>query len=277
MESHPHGFEVSMTPLRIALYQGPGGIPGSIDESLAALRAAARRAAAAGAGLLAVSEMYLTGYAIGDAVAALAEPADGPAARRVGEIAAECGLAIVYGYPERAGAAVFNSAQLVGPDGTRPANYRKTHLFGEFEADHFTAGDTPVVQARLAGLTVGLLICYDVEFPEAVRAHALAGTDLLVVPTALMSPYDFVPRTLVPARAYESQLYVAYANRCGPEGEFHFTGLSCLAGPDGEVRARAGAGEDLVLGEADPAALGASRAELPYLRDRRPELYRPLV
>ncbi len=266
-----------MPPLRIALYQGPTGVPRGTDETLAALDDAARRAAAAGAGLLVTNEMYLTGYAIGDAVPALAEPADGPAAARVARTAAEHGLAVVYGYPERAGDRVFNSAQLIGADGTRLANYRKTHLFGDFETACFIPGDTPVVQARLGELTVGLVICYDVEFPETVRAHALAGTDVLAVPTALMRPYEFVPQTLVPARAYESQVYVAYANRCGAEGEFHFTGLSCLAGPDGVVRARAGAGEDLVLADADPALLAAVRAETPYLRDRRPELYRSLA
>ncbi|MDJ0346900.1 carbon-nitrogen hydrolase family protein [Streptomyces sp. H10-C2] len=266
-----------MPPLRIALYQGPGGVPESTGASLAALDAAARRAAAAGARLLATSEMYLTGYALGDRIAELAEAADGPGALRVAEIAAEHGVAIVYGYPEREGAAVHNSAQLIGPDGTRLANYRKTHLFGGFEREHFTPGDTAVVQADLDGTRIGLLICYDVEFPENVRAHALAGTDLLVVPTALMRPYEFIAQTLVPARAYESQLHLAYVNRCGAEGEFHFSGLSCLAGPDGAVRARAGVAEELVIADADPALLRSVRDEVPYLADRRPELYSTLV
>ena len=258
--------------LRIALYQGPSGVPSGPQESLDALEDAVRRAADGGAGLLTAAEMYLTGYAV-DAVAKRAEPADGPGFRRVAEIASRYGVAIAYGYPERDGDAVFNSAQLVGPDGSRLANYRKTHLFGDFEAAHFTPGGTAVVQAPLGGLTVGLLICYDVEFPETVRAHALAGTDLLLVPTALMQPYEFVPRSLVPTRAYESQLYVAYSNRCGPEGEFDFTGLSCLAAPDGTVPARAGGGPDLVFGDADPDLLRVSREQLPYLRDRRPQLY----
>ena len=264
-----------MTALRIALFQGPAGVPEHADAAVAALDDAAARAAAQGAGALVAAEMYLTGYALADrAVAERAEPADGPGARAVAAVAARHRLAVVYGYPERAAdGAVHNAAQLIGPDGTRLANYRKTHLFGDFESRVFRPGGTLVVQAELAGLTVGLLICYDVEFPEAVRAHALAGTDLLVVPTALMRPYDFVPLTLVPARAYESQLYIAYANRQGTEGPFDFTGLSCLAAPDGVVRARAGAGADLVTGDADPALLRASRAELPYLRDRRPALY----
>lgn len=265
-----------MSSLRTALLQGPAGVPGSVTESLDALDGAARRAATEGARLLATAEMYLTGYAIGDQVAALAEPADGPSAHRVAEIAARHGLAIAYGYPERDGDAVYNAVRLVGPDGAPLADYRKTHLFGDFERAAFTPGDTPVVQATLDGVRVGLLICYDVEFPETVRAHALAGTELLVVPTALMRPYEFVPRTLVPARAYESQLHVAYVNRSGAEGEFHFTGLSCLAGPDGVVRARAGTGEELLVADADLALIAAVRADTPYLADRRPELYRSL-
>lgn len=263
-----------MTPLRTALYQGPGGVPASTDVSLKALDAAARRAAAAGAGLLVASELYLTGYALGDRVAERAEAADGPGARAVARIAAAHGVAVTYGYPERAADAVHNSVQLIGPTGERLANYRKTHLYGGFETRHFTPGDDLVVQADLDGLRVGLLVCYDVEFPEAVRAHALAGTDLLLVPTALMRPYETVAHTVLPARAWENQLYIAYANRCGREGDFDFAGLSCLAAPDGAVRARAGAGEELVLGDADPCLLAASRAENPYLTDRRPELYR---
>ena len=236
---------------------------------------AARRAAAGGAALLVAPELALTGYALGDRVPEAAEPADGPSARRLAAVAARHGIALAYGYPERAGdgAAVHNSLSLVGPDGTRAAHYRKTHLYGPYEREHYVPGDRLVVQAGLLGLRLGLLVCYDVEFPEAVRAHALAGTDLLLVPTALMSPYETVARTLVPARAVESQLYVAYANRAGPEGEFDFTGLSCLAAPDGTVPARAGTGEELLFADVDPALLRASREASPYLADRRTDLY----
>ncbi|MCC3768676.1 carbon-nitrogen hydrolase family protein [Streptomyces sp. UNOC14_S4] len=260
-------------PLRIALYQGPPGVPSSTGETLDALAGAARRAAGAGARLLLTNELYLTGYALGADVVGRAEAADGPGASAVAAIADECGLAIGYGYPERDGTAVHNSFQLIAPDGARLAHYRKTHLFGDFEGAYFTPGDEAVVQADFDGVRLGVLICYDVEFPETVRAHALAGTELLLVPTALMRPYEIVPQTIVPARAWESQLYIAYANRCGTEGEFTFAGLSCLAAPDGTVRARAGAGEDLIIADVDPALLKASRAENTYLNDRRPELY----
>ncbi|WP_406446754.1 carbon-nitrogen hydrolase family protein [Streptomyces sp. NBC_01613] len=262
--------------MRTALLQSSGR-PGSVAENLKVLDAAAGRAAAAGAALLAAPEMFLTGYAIGDDIARLAEPADGDSADAIADLASRHGLAIAYGYPERDGEAVFNSAQLISADGDHLANYRKTHLFGCFERDHFTPGEQPVIQAELGGLTVGLMICYDVEFPENVRAHALAGTDLLVVPTAQMHPFQFVAESMIPVRAFENQMYVAYVNRVGQEGEFDFVGLSALAGPDGVARARAGRGEELVFADADPAFLAASREANPYLKDRRPGLYRSLV
>ncbi|MFF9479205.1 carbon-nitrogen hydrolase family protein [Streptomyces sp. NPDC014733] len=263
-----------MSSLRTALFQSSGR-PGDPAHNLALLDAAAREAAASGAGLLVTSELFLTGYAIGDDLHRLAETAHGPAARRVSEIAAEHRIAIAHGYPERApeGPEVYNSVQLTGPDGARLATYRKTHLFGDFEHGHFTPGAEPVVQAELDGLRIGLLICYDVEFPENVRAHALAGTDLLLVPTAQMHPFQFVAESVIPVRAFESQLYIAYVNRTGPEGAFEFVGLSALAGPDGIVRTRAGRGQQLVTAEVDPAFLRASRDGNPYLADRRPELY----
>lgn len=262
--------------MRTALLQSSGR-PGSTVENLKVLDAAAGRAAAAGAGLLVTAELFLTGYAIGADVGVLAEPADGDAADAVAEIAGRHGLAVAYGYPERAGESVFNSVQLISADGARLANYRKTHLFGRFERDHFTPGGQPVVQAELDGVTVGLMICYDVEFPENVRAHALEGTDLLLVPTALMHPFQFVAESVVPVRAFENQLYVAYVNRVGQEGDFEFAGLSTLAGPDGTARARAGRTEELVLADVDPALLTASREANPYLRDRRPGLYGSLA
>ena len=110
-----------------------------------------------------------------------------------------------------------------------------------------------------------------------MRAHALAGTELLLVPTALMSPYELVADTLVPARAYESQLFVAYANRCDTEQELTYCGRSCVVSPTGKVLARAGSGPDLIRAEVTRAALLASRLETTHLADRRPELYRGIT
>ncbi|MEU8522144.1 carbon-nitrogen hydrolase family protein [Streptomyces sp. NBC_01216] len=268
-----------MPALRTALLQSSGE-PGDVAANLKILDEAAARAAAAGSGLLLAPELFLTGYAIGADLARLAEPADGPSARAVAAIAVRHGLAVGYGYPERdtgRHGVLYNAAQVFGPDGETLLRYRKTHLYGAFEHQWFTPGDDVVVQAELAGLRVGLMICYDVEFPENVRAQALAGTDLLLVPTALMHPAEVVAESVVPVRAFENQMYVAYANRTGAEGDFEFVGLSTLAGPDGTARARAGRGDDLVIGEVDAELLAASRADNPYLGDRRPRLYGSLV
>lgn len=260
-----------------ALYQGPetpaAGTPGGTAANLAAIDRAAAAAARAGAAVLLTPEMSATGYNIGDRVAALAEPADGPLFQQVAATARRHGVAIVYGYPERADGAVYNSVQAVGADGAALANYRKTHLFGNLDRDHFRPGATLLAQFDLGGLRCGLLTCYDVEFPEAVRAHADAGTQWLIVPTGLMRPYGHVATRLVPARAYESQLFLTYVNRCGTEGELTYCGLSCAIAPDGTELARAGEGEQLLTADIDPAALARSRAENTHLSDRRTDLY----
>ena len=259
--------------MRVALVQGPAETPDP-DAGLAAVAEAAARAAAAGARLLVTPEMSLTGYAIGaDRVAALAEPVPGPLTDRVAAIAAEHGLAIAVGLPVRTPAGVANTVVVVDSDGSLLAGYAKAHLYGDVDRDAFVPGDVGVVQFRLDGVVVGLLVCYDVEFPEAVRAHALAGTELLVVPTGLMDPYGHVGTVLVPARAYESQVFVAYTNRTGAEGEFVYCGASCVIAPDGTELARAGRGEELLVADVDPAVLTASRRVNTHLADRRPELY----
>ncbi|MEU6441998.1 carbon-nitrogen hydrolase family protein [Streptomyces sp. NPDC047046] len=279
----------SVPPLRLALAQS-SGTPGDVRANLDALDTLAARAASCGAHLLIAPELFLSGYAPEHrspkaGVAGSRYEPDAPplaalaleraeAAAELGALARRHGLAVLAGYPERAGSVTYNSALLVGPDGAPLAAYRKTHLYGPYERDVFTAGDRAVVQAELRGVRLGVLICYDVEFPENVRAHADAGTEVLLVPTALLAPYDFVARSLVPVRAFESQLYVAYVNRTGPEGGFDFVGLSCLAAPDGTTPARAGAGPELLLADVDPALLAASRAANPYLADRRTDLYR---
>lgn len=131
--------------------------------------------------------------------------------------------------------------------------------------------------AKLDGLTIGILICYDVEFPEAVRALTMAGADFIAVPTALMKPYCQIANHVVPARAYENEIYVAYVNRCGVEGRLEFCGLSCIIGPDGSEVIRAGSQEALLIADIDKLKIEETRKENPVLGDRRPEIYDKLV
>jgi predicted amidohydrolase len=134
--------------------------------------------------------------------------------------------------------------------------------------------DFPVVE--LNGWKIGFLICYDLEFPENARRLALAGAELILVPTANMIPFDFVADVTVRSRAFENQCYVAYANYCGQEGEIHYCGQSSIAAPDGSRIAQAGLDEALIVGELDRQLMADSRAANRYLNDRRPELYHAL-
>ncbi|WP_428030250.1 carbon-nitrogen hydrolase family protein [Ancylobacter sp.] len=261
--------------MRLALWQTAGAPSNAPADNLALLDAAAAKAVAGGADLLLAPEMFLTGYNIGrEAALATAEGADGPSARRAGEIARTHGIGLCYGYPELAnGGVVYNSCLLIGRNGETLLNFRKTHLFGDLDRAMFAPGEGSAEVARFEGYKVGMLICYDVEFPEAVRALALAGADLVLVPTANMKPYDAVSHFVVPARAFENELFVAYANRCGIEGELDYMGLSCVGDPNGGNLVLGGEGEELLFADLDPARLKAGRAMNTHLRDRRPETY----
>lgn len=249
----------------------------SVDGYVHRLADAARRARGAGADLLVTPELSLTGYRTHgpdvEHAAHLAAEAAGSAA----SIAAREGVAILYGCPERTAEGTYNTVQLVDARGEVVAVHRKSHLFGDAEAAVFDRGDGAVVQARVAGVTVGLLICYEVEFPELVRAHSLRGTQLLAVPGALARPWSIVTRTLVRARAFESQLYVSYVNWSGVDGTVSYCGLTRVVTPHGRVQTAPEHSEALLVADIDPAEIVAARRRTPYLADRRPELYQDLV
>jgi len=262
--------------MRIAVFQGAARLL-QPAANLARLDRLAAACALERSELLIAPELFLTGYNLGPDAAAVAEPSDGPSFREAAAIARRHRVALLYGYPEAAGGGVFNSAILIGADGAALANYRKAHLFGELERRCFAPG-ADIVTARLGSLTIGLAICYDIEFPEFIRAIVLKGADLIAVPTCLTPPYWEIPTTIVRARAYENQVFVAYANHIGSERDLDYIGLSGIAGPDGRDIARAGArNETLLFAEVDPAHYADSRAHNTYLRDRRPELYQDIA
>ncbi|KZE88876.1 (R)-stereoselective amidase [Agromyces sp. NDB4Y10] len=251
------------------------GVEGDVDANLAIIAEAAREASARGARLLVTPEMFVTGYNIGDRLAPLV--AD-DLVDRVAAIAAEVGIAIAAGLPERLpGGGIANAVVLVDEHGEEVVRYRKTHLFGALDRALFEPGDRLPDPVELDGVRLSVLICYDVEFPETVRAAALAGVDAVIVPTAQMEPFGHIAERLIPVRAWENQIHVAYVDRSGSEGELRYVGLSSIVGPDGEVLARLGGTDEsgLVIATIDPEATRRARAANPYLADRRPALYAP--
>lgn len=255
---------------RLALLQMEA-VAGDIEANLRTIRTAAVEAAGAGAACLLAPELALTGYGAGEAIRATAEPADGEHVERLKAIAADTGIAVVAGFAEAADDVVYNSAVAVTPDGGTHV-YRKMHLYGDYEKSLFLPGDAAPPVFRIGNLKVGLVICYDVEFPEMVRHLALAGADLVLVPTALPASEHaaFIARSIVPVRAFENQVFVAYANHAGRDDAFAYAGLSGVAAPDGSDLARASeTGASVLIAEIDPAAFDSARAANPYLTDRR--------
>lgn len=260
--------------MRIALAQNLS--PSSPDAALLQLEEHCNTAAHAGADLLITPELSLTGYGLKTLeLMKLAEiPLLGPLTSRASELARQYNLALVVGYPEVAtGSLPYNAALLISNEGEPLLNYRKTHLFGELDRRRFTPGERLMKPVEWQGWLINLAICYDVEFPEVARSLALKGTELLLVPTANMHPYTSVAQRLVPARAEENTLFVAYANYCGQEAELHYCGHSCICDPQGEDLARADADPRLLLVDLPHRQLLHARQQLTYLKDRRPALY----
>lgn len=263
--------------MQLAIWQTPGQ-PADPAANLAALERQLADVARLGGELLLCPELWLCGYNVGERLDDLAEPADGPSAQRIAELARRHGVAVCYGYAERHpdGGRPFLSAQLIDAGGQRLLNYRKTHLFAA-EQELFSAGDRLPAPLRFGEWRIGLLLGVELEYPEAVRSLVLDGADLLLVPTALTPEYAAVAQLVVPARALENQVFVAYCDRCGAEGELAFLGGSRVAGPDGEALAVANGAESLLLVRLDPARRGELAERFPYLSGRRPALYGALV
>jgi predicted amidohydrolase len=234
------------------------------------------------ADLVVLPELFSTGYVFTDTaeLAALAEPfPGGPTAEFLAGLARERNAALVAGVLEREGARYFNSAVAFGPEG-HLATYRKTHLF-RMEKRWFAPGDTGFRVFRFRGVSVGMMICFDWIFPEAARALALAGAQVICHPSNLVLPHC---QKATVTRCLENRVFIVTANRAGVEDRggtrMVFTGGSQVTAPSGEVLAHAPEeGESLGVVEIDPAdALRKNiTPENDLFRDRRPNCYRILT
>jgi len=257
------------TTTRVAAWQCRPG-PLDVEGNLRRLDQICATAATARVEVLVTPEMFISGYGLTpDQVSRLAEDAGGPTEAAVAQIARRHRLGLVYGHPSRAPAGgVYNTATMVGPDGVVRGRHRKVHLFGDVDRSLFAANPEPPAAFDFDGTRVGLLICYDVEFPEAVRHLVVDGARAVLVPTANMTGYEEVQQILVRARACENGCGIGYANYCGADDLFEYNGLSVICGPRGEVLAQASAeGEELIIADLPRESAGT------YLADRRAELY----
>jgi predicted amidohydrolase len=224
----------------------------------------------AGSDLLVLPELFLPGYELQD-VELLAVDLDGSEVGELRAAARDAGVGVVVGLAERVGGAVANSAVCIDSAGELAGDYRKTHPFGD-EREAYAAGEE-LVTVELGGRVLGLMICFDMEFPEVARALAARGADLLVTISANSPPFELDHDVFARARALENGLPHVYVNRVGDENGLRFSGGSLALDPDARVLAEAGPDEERVVS----VEIGAPGRRDPRTRYRellRDELYR---
>ena len=185
-------------------------------------------------------------------------------------VARQYSIALVICYPELVDEKIYNSATLINEHGDILHTYRKTHLWGDKERLLFIEGDELSSVVEIRGVRVAMMICYDLEMSEMARNLTLLGAQLLLVPTALAasSANENIARFIVPTRAMENHVWVAYANLAPPR----FVGFSRIVGPDGNTLCQV-ENEPLVVADLIPTNYLQAIQSTPYLADRRPLLY----
>jgi len=232
-----------------------------------------------GANLVIFPELALTGYVVRDLAYELAEPIPkGPAVHQISDIAKKENVHVIFGMIERsakAQAVLHNTAVLVGPKGFI-GKYQKMHLptHSVFEEKrYFRQGyQTPVYDTNIGKL--GMIICYDIYFPEVTRLMRLKGAQLIACISASPSTRRGFFEVLTTARAIENSVFLAFTNLVGLEDGLQFWGGSRLIAPSGSIIAQAKYDEeDIVLAKINYSDMKRVEAFVPTLRDIRPELF----
>lgn len=258
--------------ITVALFQGYAEA-GDVRRNVDTMKGRMREAKELGADVIVFPELFASDYYLThDQMRQLAQASSGSIFLELSEHARETGIGVLYGYPELDNSKIYNSVQFIDKSGKSLANYRKTHLWLIDPSDNteevFEPGDDLSNVFEFCGVKIGLLICFDVEFSEAVRVLALRGADLVLVPTAVSTKFDIsiISDVVVPSRAFENGVYVAYVNHSGGP---QFAGASRCYGPTGEALISCGSEEGIFLTE-----VKALHEKSCYLTKRRPELYR---
>lgn len=267
--------------MRIALIQQPADHDrrANLEKGLAALE----RAAAQGANLACFAELAFERFhpqkRAESGFEQLAQPIPGPVTEAFAARARELGIVVVLNLYERDGDRCFDTSPVIDADGTLLGKSRMIHITDYeyfYEKGYYTPGDTGVPVFDTAAGRVGVAICYDRHYPEQMRALALAGAEIVVVPQAgsVGEWPDGLYEAELRVAAFQNGYFTALCNRVGPEERMVFAGESFVCAPDGRVVARAGSGsEEILITEIDLAEVERSHARKLFLPDRRPDLY----
>ena len=268
--------------MKMALVQqsAAGSRETNLERGLAAVRTAAKQ----GASLVAFAELAFDRFhprcRCVRSRLDLAEPIPGPTTERFAALARELGVVIVLNLYEREGSRAFDASPVIDADGRLLGVTRMLHITdyeGFHERDYYEPGDRGLPVHETAAGRIGVAICYDRHFPEAMRALALAGAELVVVPQAgtVGEWPDGLYEAELRVAAFQNGYFTALVNRVGKEESLEFSGESFVCAPDGTVLARGGLGtEETVFAEVDLSECVSSHARRLFFPDRRPELYR---
>lgn len=265
------------TPMKIALVQFEGEVC-EVEANTAHACELIAEAARNGADLVALPELFSTGYnlnIIGPRILDLIEPVDGPTVTALREAARANGVYVVAGFAlakEELPAVAYNSSVFINREGELLGTFDKAHLWA-LERFYFRSGNAfPVFDTEFG--KVGVMICYDMGFPEVARILALKGAELIVCPSAWCEEDHDVWNYNTQCRALENTVFLAAVNRHGREGDLYMGGHTRVCNPRGAVIAElAEEAEGILYAELDFDQLKKFRTASPYLRDRRPELY----
>ena len=247
---------------------------GEVDYNFAHAQTLIREAVAAERpDTVVLPETWNTGYYPEDLAAAADQ--DGARTKEVfSALARELHVNIVCGsVANQRDGGFYNTAYVFDRSGAVVAEYDKIHLFTfAKEEEHFCPGDH-LCRFTLDGQSCGLIICYDLRFPELTRSLTVQGLDLLFVPAQWPDKRSMHLQTLARARAIENQMFLVLCNSVGTAGETRCGGGSVVIDPWGEYLTQAGDGEETITAEADFGVLSGIRSGINVFRDRRPELY----
>lgn len=245
------------------------------EENFAKAERLIEEAAAQSPDLIVLPETWNTGFYPTENLCALADEDCAAVKARLGALAGKLGINLAAGsVANRRPDGVYNTACVFDREGSLVAEYDKTHLFTPMhEDDYFQKGDH-LCRFTLDGHPCGIVICYDIRFPELTRTLAVQGLDLLLVVSQW--PRVRIPHllALTRARAIENQTFVVCCNSCGTAGQTVYGGCSSIHDPWGETLALAGETEQLLSADCDLSMLEGIRSSIHVFRDRRPELYR---
>ena len=267
----------------------------NLTGTIEAIREASRR----GAQIVCLEELFRSQYFCREENAErfdLAEPIPGPTTEAMSKLARELGIVIVASIFERRAAGLYhNTAAVLDADGALLGLYRKMHIPDDplyYEKFYFTPGDLGFPNFDTRYGRIGVLVCWDQWYPEGARLSSLRGANILFYPTAIgWHPSEKAEfgaaqldawRTIQRSHAIANGIFVAAVNRVGfegpPESGLEFWGSSFVADPFGQVIAQASADkEEALVVECDLRRMEEVRRNWPFLRDRRPDAYAPLL